>query len=94
MTISSKLTAPASYGDAQRTGLTSDDLFDGVTEHLFFTQGASTTAPTDHDLYMALSYAVRDRLMTRHLAYKDLQISQPTKSVAYLSAVLSLATTF
>jgi starch phosphorylase len=86
MTISSKLTAPASYGDAQRTGLTSDDLFDGVTEHLFFTQGASTTAPTDHDLYMALSYAVRDRLMTRHLAYKDLQISQPTKSVAYLSA--------
>jgi starch phosphorylase len=86
MTVSSKLTAPASYGDAQRTGLTSDDLFDGVTEHLFFSQGASTTEPTDHDLYMALSYAVRDRLMARHLAYKDLQRSHPMKSVAYLSA--------
>ena len=76
MTISPHVAAPASYGDAQRTGLTANDLFEGVTEHLFFSQGASTTAPTDHDLYMALSYAVRDRLMARHLAYKDLQRQQ------------------
>ena len=86
MTISPQVAAPASYGDAQRTGLTANDLFEGVTEHLFFSQGASTTAPTDHDLYMALSYAVRDRLMARHLAYKDLQRLHPAKSVAYLSA--------
>ncbi len=86
MTISPHVAAPASYGDAQRTGLTANDLFEGVTEHLFFSQGASTTAPTDHDLYMALSYAVRDRLMARHLAYKDLQRLHPAKSVAYLSA--------
>ncbi len=86
MTISPQVAAPASYGDAQRTGLTANDLFEGVTEHLFFSQGASTTAPTDHDLYMALSYAVRDRLMARHLAYKDLQRQHPAKSVAYLSA--------
>jgi starch phosphorylase len=86
MTISPQVAMPASYGDAQRTGLTANDLFDGVTEHLFFSQGASTTAPTDHDLYMALSYAVRDRLMARHLAYKDLQRQHPAKAVAYLSA--------
>ena len=86
MTISHQVAAPASYGDAQRTGLTANDLFDGVTEHLLFSQGASTTAPSDHDLYMALSYAVRDRLMARHLAYKDLQRQHPAKSVAYLSA--------
>jgi starch phosphorylase len=86
MTISPQVAAPASYGDAQRTGLTANDLFEGVTEHLLFSQGASTTAPTDHDLYMALSYAVRDRLMARHLAYKDLQRQHPAKSVAYLSA--------
>ena len=86
MTISPQVAVPASYGDAQRTGLTSNDLFDGVTEHLFFSQGASTTSPSDHDLYMALSYAVRDRLMARHLAYKDLQRQHPAKSVAYLSA--------
>jgi starch phosphorylase len=86
MTLSPQVAVPASYGDAQRTGLTANDLFDGVTEHLFFSQGASTTEPSDHDLYMALSYAVRDRLMARHLAYKDLQRSHPVKSVAYLSA--------
>jgi len=86
MTISPQVAAPASYGDAQRTGLTANDLFEGVTEHLLFSQGASTTAPSDHDLYMALSYAVRDRLMARHLAYKDLQRQHPAKSVAYLSA--------
>jgi glucan phosphorylase len=34
---------------------------------------------------MALSYAVRDRLMTRHLAYKDALRDQQPKAVAYLS---------
>ena len=74
MTISPQVALPASYGDAQRTGLTSDDLFDGITEHLFFSQGASTSSPSDHDLYMALSYAVRDRLMARHLVWCSLSL--------------------
>ena len=86
VTLTPALPAPASYGDDQRTGLTASDLFDGLTEHLFFSQGASSTAPSDHDLYMALSYAIRDRLMSRHLAYKELLRHQPTKAVAYLSA--------
>lgn len=77
---------PSAYGDPQRNGLSSDDLFDGMTEHLFFTLGRRADGASAHDLYMALSYAVRDRLMTRHLAYKDaLRASQP-KAVAYLSA--------
>ncbi len=77
---------PSSYRDPQRTGLTSNDLFDGITEHLFFTLGRRAKDANRHDLYMALSYAVRDRLITRHLAYKDtLQVQQP-KAVAYLSA--------
>jgi starch phosphorylase len=78
--------APARYGDPQRTGLTARDLFDGITEHLFYTLGSSALGASDHDLYMALSYAVRDRLMTRHLAYKDALRSQRPKAVAYLSA--------
>ena len=77
---------PASYGDRQRTGLTAEDLFEGMAEHLFFTLGRSAVDASPHDLYMALSYAVRDRLMTRHLASKDQQRLQRTKSVAYLSA--------
>jgi glycogen phosphorylase len=77
---------PSSYGDRQRTGLTATDLFEGIAEHLFFTLGRSAVEPSPHDLYMALSYAVRDRLMSRHLAYKDLLRQQRPKAVAYLSA--------
>jgi starch phosphorylase len=77
---------PASYGDLQRNGLTANDLFDAITEHLFFTLGQRASAASPHDLYMALSYAVRDRLMTRHLATKEALRSDPSKVVAYLSA--------
>ncbi|MEB3235192.1 MAG: glycogen/starch/alpha-glucan phosphorylase [Cyanobacteriota bacterium] len=77
---------PASYGDRQRTGLTAGDLFEGMAEHLFFSLGRSAIDASPHDLYMALSYAVRDRLMTRHLASKDLLRHQQPKAVAYLSA--------
>jgi glycogen phosphorylase len=78
--------SPSSFGDAPRTGLTADDLRDGITEHLFFTLGRSAATATPHDLYMALSHAVRDRLMSRHLAYKDVLRNQHPKAVAYLSA--------
>jgi starch phosphorylase len=76
----------ASFSDRQRTGLTADDLFEGITEHLFFSLGRSAVDPSPHDLYMALSFAVRDRLMNRHLAAKDLMRQQRPKAVAYLSA--------
>ncbi|MFM7636101.1 MAG: glycogen/starch/alpha-glucan phosphorylase [Cyanobacteriota bacterium] len=78
--------SPASYGDPERTGLTAANLRDGVTEHLFFSLGRSAANATPHDLYMALSHAVRDRLMSRHLAYKEVLRSQRPKAVAYLSA--------
>jgi starch phosphorylase len=77
---------PSNYGDPERNGLTAKDLFDGITEHLFYTLGQRATGASRHDLYMALSYAVRDRLMTRHLAYKDALRAQQPKAVAYLSA--------
>ena len=90
MTVSvpsgSAIPSPTSYGDQQRTGLTAADLRDGVTEHLFFTLGRSASAATTHDLYMALSHAVRDRLMSRHLASKETLRQQRFKAVAYLSA--------
>jgi starch phosphorylase len=80
------LPEPASFGDPERTGLTANDLFDGITEHLFFTLGRRATGASRHDLYLALSYAVRDRLMTRHLAYKDALRAHRPRAVAYLSA--------
>lgn len=78
--------SPARYADFQRTGLTAADLRDGVIEHLFFTLGRSATSATLHDLYMALSHAVRDRLMSRHLAGKETLRPQRFKALAYLSA--------
>ena len=78
--------SPGSYGDPQRTGLTAQDLRDGVTEHLFFTLGCSIETATPHDLTMALSHAVRDRLMVRALASQEAVERNRAKSVAYLSA--------
>ena len=62
------LPTPACYADAQRSGLQAQDVFEGMTEHLFYTLGKLAPTASRHDLYMALSFAVRDRLMTRYLA--------------------------
>ena len=85
-TISHQLPSPAHYDDPERNGLGANDLFDGITEHLFYTLGRQANQASTHDLYLALSHAVRDRLMTRHLAFKDALRKHPRKAVAYLSA--------
>lgn len=82
----SDLPMASEFGDPERVGLGVDDLFDGLTEHLFFTLGRRTDQLSHHDLYLALSHAVRDRLMVRHLAYKDALRANRSKVVAYLSA--------
>jgi len=85
-TLNLRLPTPGCYADPDRSGLTADDVFDGMTEHLFFTLGKLAPTASRHDLYMALSYAVRDRLMTRYLAGLEAIRSTPTRVVAYLSA--------
>jgi starch phosphorylase len=84
--INLRLPTPGCYADADRSGLEADDVFDGMTEHLFYTLGKLAPAASRHDLYMALSYAVRDRLMTRYLAGIEALAATPTRVVAYLSA--------
>jgi glycogen phosphorylase len=81
-----RLPNPGCYADADRSGLEAGDVFDGMTEHLFFTLGKLAPTASRHDLYMALSYAVRDRLMTRYLAGIEALRKTPTRVVAYLSA--------
>lgn len=84
--IDLRLPTPGCYADPDRSGLTAEDMFDGMTEHLFYTLGKLAPSASRHDLYMALSYAVRDRLMTRYLAGVEAIGSSPTRAVAYLSA--------
>jgi starch phosphorylase len=80
------LPTPGHYADPQRNGLTAGDLADGMVEHLFYSLGRRVQDADRHDLYMALSYAVRDRLMTRYLAGLDAIHATPSRVVAYLSA--------
>jgi len=81
-----RLPTPGCYADPDRSGLESKDVFDGMTEHLFYTLGKLAPTASHHDLYMALSYAVRDRLMTRYLAGIEAINATPTRVVAYFSA--------
>ena len=60
-----RLPTPGCHNDPERVGLDAKGVFDGMTEHLFFTLGKLASTASRHDLYMALSYAVRDRLMVR-----------------------------
>ncbi len=81
-----RLPTPGCYADPDRSGLEAADVFDGMTEHLFYTLGKLAPTASRHDLYMALSYAVRDRLMTRYLAGIEALGATPARVVAYLSA--------
>ncbi len=84
--IELRLPTPGCYADPIKAGIDADAVFDGMTEHLFFTLGKLATTASLRDLYMALSYAVRDRLMTRYLASQEAIRAKPQKTVAYLSA--------
>ena len=81
-----QLPTPGCHNDPERVGLDAKGVFDGMTEHLFFTLGKLASTASRHDLYMAMSYAVRDRLMVRYLATTEAMRAKPQKSVAYLSA--------
>ena len=58
-----------------------NNLYTGLTERLFYTLGKRPETANIHDMYMALSYAVRDQMMSYYLAEKNTK-----KEVAYLSA--------
>ncbi len=81
-----RLPTPGCYLNPEKAGMDSEALFKGMTSHLFFTLGKLATSASHHDLYMALSYAVKDRLMTRYLASQEVIRKKPQKTVAYLSA--------
>ena len=59
-----------------------NNLYNGINERLFYTLGKRPEIATTHDFYMALSYAVRDQMMTYWLDSPR----HPKKEVAYLSA--------
>jgi starch phosphorylase len=73
-----------------RTGLTPETLEQAFLDHLYYAQGRIPALATRNDLYMALAYTVRDRLLARWIAgiqqYRESLRKDDLKGVCYLSA--------
>ncbi|HLN20733.1 MAG TPA: glycogen/starch/alpha-glucan phosphorylase [Bacteroidales bacterium] len=69
-----------------RTGLDVESLKQAITEHLFFQQGRNIVNTSYNDLYMAVSYAVRDRLKQREHRTMNAVFDSDARVVSYLSA--------
>ena len=70
-----------------RTGMDIDSLKQAVTEHLFYQQGRNIVNTSLNDLYMAVSYTVRDRL--KHQEHRTMNAvfeNNDIRLVSYLSA--------
>lgn len=78
--------APAEINSV-RTGMDVASLKLAVTEHLFYLQGRNTENASLNDMYMAVSYAVRDRLKQREHKTMDAVLqNKDVRLVSYLSA--------
>lgn len=73
-----------------RTGLSPEILAQAFLDHLYYAQGRIPALATRNDLYMALAYTVRDRLLARWLDglqhIKDALKRDELKAISYLSA--------
>ena len=64
----------------------SSSLAEQMRRHLFFTQAKSPSLATQYDQYMALSLAVRDRLLENWIHTAESYIKEGARTVSYLSA--------
>jgi len=70
-----------------RTGLDVSSLKQAITEHLFYQQGRNIVNTSLNDLYMAVSFAIRDRLLQReHKTMNAVFEDKDVRLVSYLSA--------
>lgn len=73
-----------------RTGTSPESIAQAFLDHLYYAQGRLPAIATRNDLYMALAYTVRDRLLARWYAgisrYRESLRKDDLKAVCYLSA--------
>jgi len=69
-----------------RTTMTTEGLKRALADNLYYLLGKEEASATPHDLYMALAYTIRDRLLHRWLKTKHTYAEQKAKVVCYLSA--------
>src|SRR5215469_7583771 len=77
----------SSESEDVRTGLSTATLRRALADNLFYVQGKFGQIATKNDLYMALAYTVRDRLLRRWINTIETYLEQKRpKLVCYLSA--------
>jgi len=70
-----------------RTGLDKDCLKEAIIDHLFYQQGREPDDASINDVYLAVSYALRDRLLQHGLTTIDKVLeTKNVRLVSYLSA--------
>ncbi|HSA77804.1 MAG TPA: glycogen/starch/alpha-glucan family phosphorylase, partial [Nitrospirota bacterium] len=73
-----------------RTGLSPESISQAFLDHLYYLQGRIPALATRNDLYMALAYTVRDRMLARWISgiqqYREYMRKDDFKAVCYLSA--------
>ena len=79
------ITLPSSCPDI-RTGTSKDTIKKAFLENLFYVQGRSLQNASSNDLYMALAYTVRDRLLNRWVNTLIHYQQEDVKVAFYLSA--------
>src|SRR5579872_6819352 len=72
--------------DDKRLSLTRDSLRRSFLDNLFYMQGKFPALATAYDYYMALAYAVRDRMLQRWNSTAAAYTAQGSRTVCYLSA--------
>ncbi|HEY3998677.1 MAG TPA: glycogen/starch/alpha-glucan phosphorylase, partial [Candidatus Xenobia bacterium] len=82
-----RATAPAAQQvQDERTGMSLEALRQDFIDNLHCFQARDERSATPHDLYMALAFTVRDRLIDRWLRTMKTYHEQKAKGVCYLSA--------
>jgi starch phosphorylase len=69
-----------------RTALSKQALKSAFLDDLFYMQGKFPALATKNDYYMALAYAVRDRMLQHWISTAAAYTKQASRTVAYLSA--------
>src|SRR6202451_828385 len=83
--VSSQL-ADQRPADDDRVALTKEALKRCFLHNLFYMQGKFPVLATAYDYYMALAYAVRDRMLQRWNSTASAYTQQGSRTVSYLSA--------
>ena len=73
-------------GSNKRTGRSVEEFTKAITDNLYYTRGQALHGATHNDVYMALSYTIRDHLIERWRKTTDAYFESNPKFIYYLSA--------